>query len=207
MGDVPEVADPFWDEARRHGHVSEAEEVLHLSGEDGEGDAAGESHHDGVGDEFEHSPHPAQAHSDEHHSRHNRGNCEALYSVLGDDARDYDDKCPRRTPYQEARTAEDGDEETCDDGGDETLLRRHSAGYTERYCEGQGYDADDNACREVGDETLTTVPPLLEEVEKLWTEYHIYNTLLSCVPSVRQAAWLARTSFRVSGRRANGPQR
>ena len=162
VAQVLEIAYPFRDEAGRYGNVTQAEEVLHLGGEDGQGYTAGEAHHDRVRDELEHGAHLAQAHCNQNHSGHNGGEGKAGHAVLRHDARhDYDERAGRAAD-EEAGASEDGDEETGNYCRNKSLLRGHAARYTEGDGEREGDDADNDAGDKVGDKTLTAVSALLE---------------------------------------------
>ena len=96
-----EVEQPFADEVARHRLVPElqSEDIRHLCGEDGDGDAAREAHDDGVGDELDDRPQPEDAQHDEDDARHQCGGDEARLAILLDDAVDNDDERARRSAY------------------------------------------------------------------------------------------------------------
>ena len=63
-----------------------------LGGEDGEGDTAGEAHHDGVGNEADDGAQFENAHQQENDARHDSGDGQSFDAVLLDDAVHDDDE-------------------------------------------------------------------------------------------------------------------
>ena len=73
-------------------------------------------------------------------------NYKAAHTILGDYSRDYHDECAGRTSYEKVRAAEEAYEKACHDGGDESLLRAYSAGYTEGNSKWKRYYAHYHTC-------------------------------------------------------------
>ena len=85
------------------------------------------------------------------------------------DAVDDYDEGSRRSANLHLASPENGDDETCHDGSDDTFLRRYARGDAEGYCQWQRYDADDNSRHEVGHESLAIV--VLKCLQQLWLEH------------------------------------
>ena len=60
---------------------SEPEKFIQLPAEDNDGNAAGESGHDRIGEELEQLPHSQRAEENQHHARHHRGQGEPVVAV------------------------------------------------------------------------------------------------------------------------------
>ena len=148
--EITEIGTPFCKEFSRilvHCHT---EEILNLCGEDGDGDTAGETHHDGVGDVLDDGAQTKHAQEDEEHTCHQRGDGQSLYAILMDDAIDDDDEGTRRTANLHLRTTEGRNDETGYDGRENTLFGRYTRSNTE--CDGkrQCHDTNDDTCHDVG---------------------------------------------------------
>ena len=151
------VSNPFLNEVRRHLVHLHAQQVFDLRGEDGDSDTAGESYDNGVGNVLDDGAQTEHTQQNEEDARHEGGDGETLHAVLLDDAIDDDDEGTCRTAYLHLASAEGGNEQSCDDGGDDTFLRRYTAGNTEGDGEGQCNDAHDDSRHEVGHECLLVV--------------------------------------------------
>ena len=169
--DVLKITDPFRDESGRHRDIRESEEILHLRREYSEGYTAGEADDDRVRYEMEYGSEPAESHHHQNHSGHNRGDREPGHPVLSDDAGDNDDERARGASDEEARTAEDRNQESRHYCRDEPLLRSHAAGDSECDCEREGDDTDDDSRDEIGDKPLLAVPSFLKKMKEFRTEY------------------------------------
>ena len=97
------------------------------------------------------------AEHDEEHARHQRGYGQSLEAILLDDAIDNNNERARGTANLHLRSTKDRDDETGDDGGDDTLLGRHTRGNTKGDGQWQGNDADDDTSQEVGRKLLSAV--------------------------------------------------
>ena len=112
------------DEVGRHRGHRQSEEILDLRGEDGEGDTRRKSHDDRIRDVLDDGTQMEDAEHDEEHTRHQRGNGQTFKAILLDDAIYNNNECARGTTNLHLRTSKDGDDKTCHDGSDDTLLRR-----------------------------------------------------------------------------------
>ena len=177
--EMGEVDTPFGDEVGRHAADLKAEEVLDLRGEDGDGDTAGETHHDGIGDELDDGAEAEHAKQDKKDTRQHGGYHQAGEAKLLDDAVDDDDESAGGAANLYARAAEGGDDEARHDGGDDALLGRYAGGDTKRDGEGKGYDAHDETGHEVGHEFLFAVATqVLQEARRKSYSFHTSVTLL-----------------------------
>ena len=152
-----DVGNPLLNEIRGYDGHRQAEQILDLRGEDGEGDTAGEAHDDGVRDVLDDRAQMQYAEHDEEDARHERGDGQTLEAVLLDDAIYNNNERTRRTTDLYLRASEDGDDETGYDGGDDTLLGRHARGDTEGDGQRQGDDAHDDTGQQVGRQLLAVV--------------------------------------------------
>ncbi len=102
---------------------------------------------------------PESEQSEEHQEEtcHQGSDGQSLESILLDNAIDDDDECSCRSTNLHFASTEDGDDETCYNGGDDTLLGCHARSDTE--CDGQrqGYDTNDDTCHEVRHECFLVV--------------------------------------------------
>ena len=156
--EVAGIAYPFRDEVGRHGtFYRQAEEILDLSGEDGERDTAGETYYDGIGDILDDGAQTKQTQHYEEHAREQCGNHKALYAILSYDARDDDDESARGATYLHLGTTQQRDDQACHDGCGDALLWGHSRGYTEGYGQWQSHYAYDDAGKKVLDECFAVV--------------------------------------------------
>ncbi len=157
------VGDPFRDEVRRNLGHREAEEVFHLGGEDRHGDTAREADDDRVGDELDDRPEPQGAHQEQHHAGQDGGDGQPLDAEVLDDAVDDHDEGARGPSDLHLAAAQQGDDKSADDGGDQSFLRTHARGDTERDGEGQGDDADNDARHQVSHELFLGIVSQLSE--------------------------------------------
>ena len=125
--EVAGVDHPLAHEVARHLLAPEVkpQDVRHLRGEDGDRYAAGEAHHDGVGNELDDRPQPEHSQQHEDDARHERGRQQSGLAVLLDDAVHDDDERPRGPAYLHPAAAEQRDDEARDDGGNDALLGRY----------------------------------------------------------------------------------
>ena len=110
-------------------HVSrhfetEPKKLIQLSAEDDDGNAAGESRHDRVGEELEQPPHPQRAEKNQHHARHHRGEREPTVAIYCDNGKQDGHKRPCWPRDLKPRAAQQRHYKARDDSGPETLLRR-----------------------------------------------------------------------------------
>lgn len=171
------VADPLLNEVGRHGFFDvETEQVFDLGGENGQGDTAGETYDDGVGDVADDGAETQHAEQDEEETRHDGGDGESCESVLLDDAVDDDNEGTRRTAYLYTATAECTDGKACNDGGEDAFFGRHARGDAESNGKWQGNDAHNDACHQVGCKFLFVV--VFECMKQLWFRRTILFHLL-----------------------------
>ena len=165
-GEGGEVGYPLLDEVGRHRYHRQAEEILDLRGEDGEGDTRRESHDDGIWDVLDDGTQMEHAEHDEEHTRHQCGNGQSFEAVLLDDTIYDNNKRARWSTDLHLRSTEDGNNETCHDGSDDTFLRCHARRDTEGDGQRQGHDTHDDTCQQVGHELLTVV--MLQRGKQFW---------------------------------------
>ena len=162
----------------------EGTSILHLGGKDSQRDTAGESYDNRIRDELEDDSHLEDSHDNQDYAGHYRGDRQAGHSVLAYDAGDNHDEGSGRASDEKACAAEKGDEETGDDGRDETLLRGHAAGNTESDCKRQGDDAHYDTGDEIGDKGLPVITAFPENVSDSGTvdvleiKHKKYTTLI-----------------------------
>ena len=164
-----EIDGPFVQESGRDALDLQAEEVLDLGREDGQGDTAGEAHDDRVGDIFDDRAQMEHAHQDQEGTGHEGRDRETAHAVLLDDSVDDDDEGTGRAADLHLAAAEEGNDETGHDGRQDAGLRRGAGRDAERDGERQRHDADDNTCEQVLDECLLVVT-VLERREQLGLE-------------------------------------
>ncbi len=152
-----DVGNPLFDKVGGHDGHRQAEQVLDLRGEDGEGNTAGEADNDRVRNVLDDRAEMQHAEHNEEDTRHQRGDGQSLETVLLDDAIYYNNERARRSTDLNLRASENGDDETGDDGGDDALLGCHARGNTEGNGQRQGDDAHDDACQQVGRQLLAVV--------------------------------------------------
>lgn len=85
---------------------SSPQQVGNLGGEDRQGDAGGESHHDRIGDELDDRAEAEEAHQNQQHAGHEGRHQQPGLAVLLDDAIDDDDEGPRRAADLHAAAAQ-----------------------------------------------------------------------------------------------------
>ena len=143
-----------------------------MGGEDGHGDTARETYHDGIGNELDDGAEAAGSEKDEEEARQHGGNHETRKAELGiaDDAVDNHDERARRTANLYAAAAEGGHEETADDGRKDALRGGNAGGNTESDGQRKGHNADNETCHEVGGKLLLVVVPQLTEEARRKTE-------------------------------------
>ncbi len=102
-----------------------------MRGEDGDGNTAGESDDDGIGDVLDDGAQSENTQQDEKDASHEGGNGESLHTILLNDAIDDDDEGTRGTAYLNLTSSEERNHESCHNGSDDALLRTYTAGNTE----------------------------------------------------------------------------
>ena len=122
---------PLLDEVGRNGVHLHAQQVFYLRGEDGDGNTAGESDDDGIGDVLDDGAQSENTQQDEKDASHEGGNGESLHTILLNDAIDDDDEGTRGTAYLNLTSSEERNHESCHNGSDDALLRTYTAGNTE----------------------------------------------------------------------------
>ena len=168
------IADPLADEiaGRLQGNadgltsladrfLGETEDVTHLCGENGDGNTGGEAHNDGVGDELDERTQAERTQRHKDNSGQNGGDEQALQSVFGivDNTIYNNNESSRGTSNLYLGTSQQRNEETGDDGRDDSLLGRYATGDTK--CDGKGerHNTYNNASHEILHEHLAAVPP------------------------------------------------
>ena len=152
----------------------QTEEVFDLGGEDGDGDTAGESYHNRVGDIFDDGAEMEQTEEHQEGTRHEGGNGQSLDAVLLDDAVDDDDKRTGRSAYLHLAATEYRDDETGHDGCDDTLFGSHSRCDTEGDGQRQGHDTHNDSRHHIGGEILLVVVPQgVEDLGSKLKRFHV----------------------------------
>ena len=133
---MTEVHQPFAYEVARYLFTTKlkAEYIGHLCGEDSDGDTARKAHDDGIGDELDDRSQLEYTQQHQDDTCHQCGYDEACFTILLDDAVDDDDERTCRSANLYLAAAQQGDDETRDDGGYNTFLGR----YTRRNAESNG---------------------------------------------------------------------
>ena len=152
-----EVDAPFLQKIRWVRSQRQSKEILDLSGEDGYGDTTGKSHNDRVRDVLDDGSKTEKSEENQEQTSHQCRYRQTFHTIFLDNAIDDNDECSRRTTNLHFASTEDGDDETCYNGGDDTLFRGHARSDTE--CDGQrqGYDTNDDTCHEVRHECFLVV--------------------------------------------------
>ena len=88
-------------------HPCQSEEVFDLGGEDSDGDTAGESHHDGIGNVLDDGTQSKQSEKYEEEASHQGSDGESLEAILLYDAVDDDDKRTCRSAYLHLASSEE----------------------------------------------------------------------------------------------------
>ena len=104
MSQVLEIGNPFLNEVAWNGIHLHAQQILYLRSEDGDGDTAGETNDDGVGNVLDDGTQAQQAETDKENTRHECGDGETLYAILVDDASHDDNKSTRRAEMAKPAT-------------------------------------------------------------------------------------------------------
>ena len=169
---VVEIDAPLGQEVARQIGQAQAQQVVDLRREDGQGDAAGESHHDGVGDEADDRAEVEQTHQYQYEARKDGGHGQARQAQLGvgHDAVDYDYERARGAAYLHVGAAQQRHYESAYDGCYQTLGRAHSRRYAEGYGQRQRHYADYDAGHKIGCEFLFAIAP--ERVHELGTKFY-----------------------------------
>ncbi len=138
---------PLPDEIRRNRAHLKSQQVLHLAGEDDQGDAGGESESDRVWDELDGPAESGESHDDKDDARHQSRDPQSVEPVLLDDSVDNHDEGAGRSPDLHPGAAQRRDDESRDDRRVEAALRRYPAGDGE----GDGQWQRDNSDYDSGD--------------------------------------------------------
>ena len=152
-----DVAAPFLDEVGRYGVDGKSEEVLDLCGEDGNGNTAGESYYNRVGDVLDDSAKLKHSEHNKEHTCHESGYGKTFKSVFLYNAVYDDDESTSRTSNLYFAAAEQRDNESGNDSRDDAFLRRYARGDTKCNGKRQGDNAHNDARHEVAHERLTVV--------------------------------------------------
>lgn len=103
---------------------AEPQEFIQLPTEDDDRDATRESRDDRVGEELEQPPHAQRAEKDQHDARHHRGKSQAAVSIDCDHGKEDGHERACRSRDLKPRAAQHRHDETRDDPGPKSLLRR-----------------------------------------------------------------------------------
>ena len=134
MAEVLEITNPFMYEVSRHILDAQAEQIVHLRGEDRQRDTARETHDHRVRDELDDATQVEETHENQQDTRHDRGDSQTTQAILLDDAIDDHDERTRRSTDLHLRSAEKRDQETRDNRSEQTLCRTHARSDSE--CDG-----------------------------------------------------------------------
>ena len=151
------VAAPFLDEVGRYRVDGQSEEVLYLCGEDGNGNTAGESYNNRVGDVLDDSAEFQHAKHNKEYACHECGYGETLKAVLLYDAVYDDDESTRRTSNLYFAATEQRDNESGYYSRDDAFFRRYARGDTKCNGKRQGHNAHNDTRHEVAHERLAVV--------------------------------------------------
>src|SRR5262245_57115108 len=88
--------------------------------------------------------------NNQNNSSQQRSENKAVIAVMGDDIKDNDDKGARRSADLHARAAKKGNEEARYNGGDQSFIRRGTAGYAESHGEGKRDDGNNESRQRIG---------------------------------------------------------
>ena len=165
-GDVSEIAHPFIDKTRGDGARNvQSQKVFDLRGEDGEGDARGEPHHDGIGNELDHA---AQAEHPEQHQEdagHDRGHQQPRQAETLHHSVDDDDESAGGSADLHAASAQSRDDYAGHNGGENPHagtdgvlhIPTGRGGDGERDGQREGNNADHQPGQQIGREVGTTI--------------------------------------------------
>ena len=132
-----------------HSSHGQTEEVLELSGEDADGNTKCKADRDRLRDKFDQIAEMAQSHDDHDDTGQKSSDCKSGHAILGDDAVDDNNECCGRTADLHAAATEQGDEESCDDGCVQTLLRIDTGGNGKCNRQRQCDDRHDDTCDDI----------------------------------------------------------
>ena len=179
--DVLGIDAPLTQEVGRDAVDLQAEEVLDLRGENGQRDTGGKADHNRVGDVFDDGAKMQDAHHDQESAGHESRNHQTVHAVFLDDAEDDDDEGAGGAADLDLAAAEEGDEETRHDGGQDTGLRGGAGRNAERDGQRKGDDADDDTRQQVLDKRLLVIT-VLESREQfgLKTNFEIHVVKRFC---------------------------
>ena len=179
--EMPRVGYPLFDEVGRHFADGQPEKVFHLGGEDGHGDAAGEAHHDGVGDVFDDGAQVEHAEENQEHAGQDGGHEQARFAVLLDDAIDDNDERACRPADLHPAAAEERHGQPGDDGCDDTFFGSHARGDAKGDGQREGHDAHYDAGHDVCGQFLFAVTFQVKEQLRLEFEFcHDIKVLCLC---------------------------
>lgn len=140
---------PLLDEVRGDVAHLESEQIAELRRKNDERDAGGEADRDRVRDELDDRAHAREAHDDEKDAGHEGGRREAVVAVLLHDGVHDDDEGARGPADLNAAPGERGDDESTNDGGEQSLLGFDTGCDRERERQRQRHHADDQAGAQV----------------------------------------------------------
>ena len=164
--DVSEIAHPFIDKTRGDGARNvQSQKVFDLRGEDGEGDARGETHHDGIGNELDHA---AQAEHPEQHQEdagHDGGHQQPRQAETLHHSVDDDDEGTGGSADLHAASAQSRDDYAGHNGGENPHsgadgvlhIPTGRGGDGERDGQREGNNADHQPGQQIGREVGTTI--------------------------------------------------
>ena len=116
--------------------------IADLTGEDGDGDTAGETHGHRMGDVAYERAEPGKADQREHDARQRHGEQQAVQAEPRSRRRHQHDEGAGGAADLVPAAAKSGNQKAADDGGVETALRRHARGHGNGHGERQGDDRD-----------------------------------------------------------------
>jgi len=135
----------------------QAEEVLDLQGCDDDGDTTGEAQGHRRRNVLDETSEPGHPHGHQKEARDQGRHQQAAYTeLLGHRIEDHHEGGGRPRDG-EAGAAGHGDDDAGDDGGIETVLRRHTAGDGQRHGQRNGDDADRDAGDQVAAEARNAI--------------------------------------------------
>ena len=126
-----------------------AEEVIDLPERDDDGDAGGEAHDDGHRNEADEAAELQKSRGEQQYAGGKAGEEDALQPVLRDDADEHGAHRAGWTGDLIGRTAENGDDDAREDGGDEARGGGRAGADAERQRERQRHGADGQARHDV----------------------------------------------------------
>src|ERR1051325_7142423 len=154
----------FFDEFGRNLVHTQPEKVFDLGSEDEDGDAAGETHGNRVGDVFDDGAQAREAHDEQEQPGQDGADGEVVEAVFGADTVEDDDEGAGRPADTDFGAAQSRDEEAGNDSGEDARFGFDPRGNGKSHRQWQSDDADGDAGNEVGGEVFGGIT--LERVEK-----------------------------------------